>query len=387
MPSLALVTTLGAVSHITPRLLDELDPDGSLGLYVSFDSLRYRGAVELAGSLAAFVSQPRRRLLLGPQSLAQGTSLKAKRDLEKVVVASTAGNIVVDAEDIHSWILQRYRPSICILPNPTRRRAVLCPSARQLSDGERALHGFSHWAQTKDQASWDTLAPTLCLDTLDACGFIAKKTEFIRSERIARKGTGTVQPLDAPMLSGPLPDATPLDIALRYKHVFIPFASESEEILSRLTASEYGGRTITVVNSCVRDVFCAFKNGFDVVITDLASSLAMRGLGIAVPLSPPSLDAASEPAPKQGAAQECTLFFAYSSAHALDKRPILPDCTGPCCKRPAAYIRHLYTTHELTGVLLVTAHNVCWLRALAKRFADKTADGYADWLAYLERVV
>lgn len=47
-----------------------------------------------------------------------------------------------------------------------------------------------------------------------------------------------------------------------------------------------------------------------------------------------------------------------------DQRPLEENCPCPACKRSRAYIRHLFTTGEMLGPILLTIHNITYYQRL-----------------------
>ncbi|HSJ70967.1 MAG TPA: tRNA guanosine(34) transglycosylase Tgt [Acidimicrobiia bacterium] len=65
----------------------------------------------------------------------------------------------------------------------------------------------------------------------------------------------------------------------------------------------------------------------------------------------------------------------------VDSRPIEDDCPCPVCTRHSrAYLRHLHRTKELTGLRLLTLHNLTYMYRLMSDIRETIADGtFAEW--------
>jgi queuine tRNA-ribosyltransferase len=65
-----------------------------------------------------------------------------------------------------------------------------------------------------------------------------------------------------------------------------------------------------------------------------------------------------------------------NAAFASDQRPLVEGCTCPACTGfSRAYIRHLVTQSEITGLRLLSAHNLHHLLDLAARAREAIAAG------------
>lgn len=73
-----------------------------------------------------------------------------------------------------------------------------------------------------------------------------------------------------------------------------------------------------------------------------------------------------------------------------DERPLEENCTCPACKRSRAYIRHLFTTGEMLGPILLTIHNITYYQRLMEgarkaieedRYLDYYREKFAGWAA------
>lgn len=76
------------------------------------------------------------------------------------------------------------------------------------------------------------------------------------------------------------------------------------------------------------------------------------------------------------------------SAHRLDRRPLVDDCTCATCQHhDRAYLRHLFAAEEMLGLRLVSLHNVHYLvQLLAEARTQLAAGSFDAWsVAYLER--
>ncbi|MFO7700232.1 MAG: tRNA guanosine(34) transglycosylase Tgt [Acidimicrobiia bacterium] len=64
-----------------------------------------------------------------------------------------------------------------------------------------------------------------------------------------------------------------------------------------------------------------------------------------------------------------------------DSRPIEDDCPCPACTRHSrAYLRHLHRTRELTGLRLLTLHNLTYMYRLMADIRSTIADGsFTTW--------
>ncbi len=87
-------------------------------------------------------------------------------------------------------------------------------------------------------------------------------------------------------------------------------------------------------------------------------------------------------------------FNVRNASHADDAGPLVDGCPCACCRRHSrAYVHHLSRTEELTGVRLLTLHNLTFVERLvagarsaieAGRFdayADRVGSGEAPWVA------
>jgi queuine tRNA-ribosyltransferase len=50
--------------------------------------------------------------------------------------------------------------------------------------------------------------------------------------------------------------------------------------------------------------------------------------------------------------------------HQCDDRPIAPGCSCPACRHSRGYLRHLFTSHEMLGPILLSAHNITYYQRL-----------------------
>jgi queuine tRNA-ribosyltransferase len=65
-----------------------------------------------------------------------------------------------------------------------------------------------------------------------------------------------------------------------------------------------------------------------------------------------------------------------NAVHAADPRPLLEGCVCPACQTfSRAYIRHLVTQSEITGLRLLTIHNLHFLLDLVRRAREAIAAG------------
>ncbi|HVS17126.1 MAG TPA: tRNA guanosine(34) transglycosylase Tgt [Planctomycetota bacterium] len=65
-----------------------------------------------------------------------------------------------------------------------------------------------------------------------------------------------------------------------------------------------------------------------------------------------------------------------NARHALDDRPLDPDCTCPACRlHSRGYLRHLCQAGEMLGAVLLTEHNLRYFHALLERVRAAIADG------------
>jgi queuine tRNA-ribosyltransferase len=76
-----------------------------------------------------------------------------------------------------------------------------------------------------------------------------------------------------------------------------------------------------------------------------------------------------------------------NAAYATDERPLVDGCTCPACTGfSRAYVRHLVTQSEISGLRLLTAHNLHHLLDLAARARASIAAGrFADLRAEVAR--
>jgi len=79
------------------------------------------------------------------------------------------------------------------------------------------------------------------------------------------------------------------------------------------------------------------------------------------------------------------------SSHRTDRRPLVEDCTCPCCsKYDRAYMRHLFASEEMLGKRLLALHNVTFLidvmRGARSALQRGEFDAWSDaWLARYTR--
>lgn len=73
-----------------------------------------------------------------------------------------------------------------------------------------------------------------------------------------------------------------------------------------------------------------------------------------------------------------------------DPRPLEENCPCPACKRSRAYIRHLFTTGEMLGPILLTIHNITYYQRLMEgarkaieqdRYVDYCREKFQGWAA------
>lgn len=59
----------------------------------------------------------------------------------------------------------------------------------------------------------------------------------------------------------------------------------------------------------------------------------------------------------------------------LDDRPLDPGCPCPACRHSLGYLRHLFTSGEMLGPILLTAHNLTYYQRLLTAAREAIRDG------------
>ena len=61
---------------------------------------------------------------------------------------------------------------------------------------------------------------------------------------------------------------------------------------------------------------------------------------------------------------DCGPMRLRNARYERDPRPLEENCPCPACRRSRAYIRHLFTTGEMLGPILLTIHNITYYQRL-----------------------
>ncbi|MBO7073187.1 MAG: tRNA-guanine transglycosylase, partial [Acetobacter sp.] len=60
-----------------------------------------------------------------------------------------------------------------------------------------------------------------------------------------------------------------------------------------------------------------------------------------------------------------------NARHAIDARPISPECDCPACVRHSrAYLHHLFRAREILGPMLLTWHNLAYYQRLMRQIRN-----------------
>ncbi|PNH12647.1 Queuine tRNA-ribosyltransferase subunit QTRTD1, partial [Tetrabaena socialis] len=80
--------------------------------------------------------------------------------------------------------------------------------------------------------------------------------------------------------------------------------------------------------------------------------------------------------PDVTAGADDTKINLWSTAHRLDKAPLLPGCGCFACRRHSrAYVHHLLNTHEMLAEVLLEAHNTSHMQAFCQAVREAVAEG------------
>lgn len=345
LPSIFLQSKLGAVSALTFDVLNDIDPDMSLGLYVDTICFANRKLVAQAGSLQAFTGQQKRPILLGPDNCSHPIQIKSKKHFTQIQYSSNTMFEYFGAEDFMA-LISDLKPSFFILPNPLPLPRSLTGSPLKPSD--LLLHCSA-------SVSWLSIPATA------ANALIAVTQDTLQYSNALPKPEMYANYLEA--------------IGKSKSPFFLPYLSQLSAIRDICRDRGYNTHVVVAAGNSLASLLTALQYESISVITDLVSSYAEQGIAITVPLASfvnqTGTQEGQEPTLKQTvdlgshqskAKKHPMLTYLDSSMYAVDQEPLDRSCPCLGCKRPKAYLWHLYTTHELTGVLLVAAHNVMWMK-------------------------
>lgn len=345
IPPVFLQSRFGAVSALTFDILDDIDLDMSIGLYIDTACLASRKLVAQAGSLNEFTGQHKRPILLGPDNCSHPIQVRSKKNFTQIQYSSNTVYEYFSAEDFVS-LISDLKPTFFILPNPLPLPRSLTGASLRPSDIILHCNASIDWLAIADTAKNALIAVT---------------EETLRYS----------DPLPKPELYASYLDA----ISKSKSPFFLPYLSQLPTIHDICEARGYTTRIVVASGGSLVSLLTALQYESVSVITDLVSLYSEQGIAITIPLElfakQMEVQGDREPLPKHtidtGARpsrieRHSMLTYLDSSMYATDREPL--DKTCPClgCKRPKAYLRHLYTTHELTGALLVAAHNVTWIK-------------------------
>ena len=345
LPPVFLQSRFGAVSALTFDVLNDLDPDMSLGLYIDTVCFASRKLVAQVGSLEAFTGQHKRPILLGPDNCSHPVQIRSKKHFTQVQYSSSTICEYFSVDEFMG-LLNDLKPTFFILPNPLPLPRSLTGTLPKPSDLLLQCNASSAWLAIADTAKNALVAVTE--ETLQYNDPLPKPDLYAGYlETISKSGNP----------------------------FFLPYLSQLPGICGICKDRGYTTRIVVAAGSTLVSFLTALQYESVSVITDLVSSYAEQGIAITIPLASLANQVETrggqEPLLKRtvdkdmhcaGTNVHSMLTYLDSSMHATDREPL--DTTCPClgCKRPKAYLRHLYTTHELTGILLVAAHNAMWIK-------------------------
>lgn len=345
VPSVFLQSRFGAVSALTFDILNDIDPDMAMGLYIDTACFASRKLVAQAGSLNKFTGQHKRLILLGPDNCSHPVQIKSKKHFTQVQYSNSTVYEYFNAKEFVG-LINDLKPTFFVLPNPLPLPKSLTGASPKPSDIILHCNASTDWLAIADTAKNALIAVT---------------EETLRYN----------DPLPKPELY-----ASYLDVISKSKGpFFLPYLSQLPVIRDVCKARGYPTRIVVASGSTLVSLLTALQYESVSVITDIVSLYSEQGIAITVPLDlftkQVEVQEDREPLRKHTIGtgvypsetkEHRMLTYLDSSMYATDQEPL--DKTCPClgCKRPKAYLRHLYTTHELTGLLLVAAHNVTWIK-------------------------
>lgn len=344
VPSIFLQSKLGAVSALTFDVLNDIDADMSLGLYVDMICIASRKLINQAGSLQAFTGQHKRPILLGPDNCSQPAQIRSKKHFNQIQYSSNTMYEYFSTEDFMALITD-LKPSFFILPNPLPLPGSLTGSSLKPSDLLLHCNASTNW---------------LTIPATAKNAFIAVSQDILQYS----------DPLPKPEMY-----ANYLETLGKSRNpLFLPYLSQLSTIRSICKDRGYSTHIVVAAGNSLTSLLTALQYESVSAITDLVSTYAEQGIAITVPLDSfanqimlqetqePTLKQTIEMGHQPKTSKHVMLTYLDSCMYTTDQEPLDRTCSCLGCKRPKAYIRHLYTTHELTGMLLVAAHNVMWMK-------------------------
>ncbi|TNJ28370.1 Queuine tRNA-ribosyltransferase [Giardia muris] len=322
-----LQSILGAVGALPPTTLDLVDPERRLGLYVSVDAETFRAQIQAAGSLASFTGQSDRSFAMGPLLPTAPVQLKSKKNIEATLLSSGQLNSVATPQTF-GQLLTECKPELALIPNPVLLPRDLTHTPLKWASLYQHSKALSYWVENL-HAPETTLAVGVSMD------LVAEYPDQPKKE---------------------LQEGCFADIKAA-SAIFTPYPHDLRHLRERFGTS----RLVAACGPGLASLLRALSDGATDVITNLVADYAERGIAITLPLSIGSTTA--EPPLKQEseAKPDSWCCRVYLSEYSRAKGPLLNGCPCDACKRPLAYLRHLYATHELTGRLLLCIHNTTWL--------------------------
>lgn len=419
-PAVAVASTLGSVDYLTPDLLDAVDPLRTLRLYVTYDVLRHLEGVKACGGLRKFTGGSERQFVVGPRCSGRPCWFSSRKATKASVV--TSGGILTEtAQGFANQLLEPLGASVTVFPVPVppRQEAEDASSDSVLKSQVSAPQENTTAAiPRKLLPFWTWTAEALTLASKEASQNPSVAVAIPYSHALLENFTAYIDGQEGP----------------RTSTVYFLSPNELEEFWGSTAkpAENLRGHNVNVVVNAGQTIPALFRAvchpSNPLVITECAAYYAARSLAINIPI-PGDTDVAAvspdlsgldgllgeeqfeavsdapgpgeEPVMKRvsdiaaGAPEapgprpsslssppseaQPPLLYMESSAFALSREPMSAACSGPCCKRPRAYIRHLLAVHELTGQALLTAHNLCWVRRLVEAAGRMSADEKAQF--------
>lgn len=112
VPSVFLQSRFGAVSALTFDILNDIDPDMAMGLYIDTACFASRKLVAQAGSLNKFTGQHKRPILLGPDNCSHPVQIKSKKHFTQVQYSSSTVYEYFNAKEFVG-LINDLKPTFC----------------------------------------------------------------------------------------------------------------------------------------------------------------------------------------------------------------------------------------------------------------------------------
>eukprot|EP00768_Dysnectes_brevis_P003560 gnl/Dysnectes_brevis/2536_a3051_1151.p1 GENE.gnl/Dysnectes_brevis/2536_a3051_1151~~gnl/Dysnectes_brevis/2536_a3051_1151.p1 ORF type:complete len:421 (-),score=44.27 gnl/Dysnectes_brevis/2536_a3051_1151:37-1260(-) len=368
-PTLAIISNIGAIDYLTPYVLQQIDPDAEIPVVVdSTLLLKYRSQIDKIESshpLHTWMKCSNRMIIASHSTLSiPHAQLKGKINPKKTpkpkdtITQSLSGAQKWTIEEFWS-LMEQVKPDLALAPSPSLSSPLLTPSqaktplaskSRYRSNSLHHIQQSEMWAARARGAAYGITIPipvSYCTSipvTGEATSSRARVTALSRSSTLY------------------IPDGG------RFRQAGLARAGSVLRITLALS---------------VQSLIHRFKEGYNVVITDLPMKLADRGLALSLPCDPQKLE--SDCKQTRGASMQRSQrmwVHCREMEMATDSRPLVEGCGCPCCSRHSrAYVHHLLSCHEMTGMTLLTTHNVHWLLQLTKsaRVMREDETAFENW--------